>query len=49
MPRHFAKRLYGPYFPYDHIPHESKDDNNYIGNRVFLIFKKILKVLTFKR
>ena len=21
MPRHFARRMYGPYFPYDHMPH----------------------------
>lgn len=49
MPRHFVRRLYGPYFPYDHNPHDSKNDNNYIENKIQIIFRKIKNRLTFKK
>lgn len=49
MPRHFAKRIYGPYFPYDHNPHDSKNDENSLENKISRLFNKILKLLTFKK
>lgn len=26
MARHFTKRIYGPYFPYNHSPHSENED-----------------------
>jgi hypothetical protein len=49
MPRHFAKRIYGPYFPFDHNPHDTKNDEKYIENKVEIFFKNLLKMLTFKK
>lgn len=52
MPRHFAKRMYGPYFPYDHGPHgcdEKKCDHNSCKNKKENIFKKIFKKINISR
>lgn len=49
MPRHFAKRIYGPYFPYDHAPHDVKNDNNNLEKKIERFFHELLKVLTFKK
>lgn len=45
MARNFAKRMYGPYFPYDHgrkHPESEypKKNNNIIKNMFKIIFKK---------
>lgn len=49
MPRHFARRVYGPYFPYDHVPHEKKHDEKYIENKINYYMQKVRKLLTFKK
>jgi len=28
MPRHFTRRMYGPYFPYDHTNHKCPKDSD---------------------
>lgn len=45
MPRHFAKRMYGPYFPYDHMPHicDKNSKCEVCKNKKENLIKKIIK------
>lgn len=45
MPRHFARRMYGPYFPYDHMPHKCPEESlcKVCNKKKENLIKKIIK------
>lgn len=50
MPRHFARRMYGPYFPYDHRPHRCEESNKCnICKKTPNLIKKIINKINRSR
>lgn len=50
MPRHFARRMYGPYFPYDHGRHGCLDPKCLVCKKEKdNLIKKIIKKINISR
>lgn len=51
MPRHFARRMYGPYFPYDHGHHRCPEDVKCVvcERKKENLIKKIIKKISASR
>jgi len=51
MPRHFARRMYGPYFPYDHSHHRCPKDTDctVCSRKKENLIKRIIKKISTSR